>query len=169
LKTKTPDHDNHVVNGTSYDPRTPDEVMAVLEAARQNRIRLHLSLGFNDGPNAGMDWLEEFETYGYIGRSTGPIKVPLLIANRRSLGGGAILDHCIVRIRESAGGKVLYQHPKYHTGTLETRFKAAKTTLSDGRILSVEVIRDGQVHAAFENPSQARRYLQKLGVVAPLV
>ena len=32
-------------NGTSYDVRTPDEVVAILEDARQNRTRLHVSLG----------------------------------------------------------------------------------------------------------------------------
>ena len=99
------------VNGTFYDERTPGEVIRVLESARQNRIRLHISLGNTE---TGRDWLEEFETHGYIGRSMGPVKVPLLIANRRSLGGGAILDHCVVRIRTAAGGWVLWQHPAYH-------------------------------------------------------
>ena len=82
-----------VISGTSYDIRTPDEVVRVLENARANRTRLHVSLGHTDGPNAGLDWLEEFEAHGLIGRSMGPIKVPLLVANSRSLGGGALLDH----------------------------------------------------------------------------
>src|SRR5437899_9975118 len=94
-----------IVNGTSFDERTPDEVIRVLENARLNRTRLHVSLGEtdNDRGQLGRDWLEEFETHGYIGRSMGPVKVPLLIANRRSTGGGAILDHCIIRIRLSSG------------------------------------------------------------------
>ena len=155
-------------NGTSYDVRTPDEVVTVLENARQNRNRLHVSLGETEGPNAGRDWLEEFETHGYVGRSMGPVKVPLLIANRRSLGGGAILDHCIVRIRESAGGRVLYLHPQYHHGSLEIRRKAEPVALPDGRILTVDVLRDGEVHAAFENVEKARRWVRKLGVTAPI-
>ena len=111
-------------NGTSFDERTPDEVIRVLENARQNRTRLHISLG---DQQTGRDWLEEFETHGYVARSMGPMKVPLLVANRRSLGGGAILDHCIVRIRESAGGRVLYRHPDYHHGTLEIRQKTVES------------------------------------------
>ena len=154
-----------IVNGTSYVSRTPDEVIRVLESARSNRTRLHISQGDTD---TGRDWLEEFETHGYVGRSMGPIKVPLLIANRRSIGGSAILDHCIVRIRESAGGRVLYQHPKYHHGVLEIRRKTEPVQLPDGRILALDVLRDGTVHASFESIAQARRWVHKLGVTAPI-
>jgi hypothetical protein len=154
-----------ITNGTSYDSRTPDEVVRVLEATRSNRTRLHISLGDTE---TGRDWLEESDAYGYIGRSMGPIKVPLLIANRRSLGGGAILDHCIVRIRMSAGGRVLYQHPTYHHGNLEIHRKARPVELPDGRVLSVDVLRDGQLHASFEDLGQARRWVHKLGVTAPI-
>ncbi len=157
-----------LVNGTSYDERTPDAVIRVLENARLNRTRLHISLGHTDGPKAGLDWLEEFETHGYVGRSMGPVKVPLLVANRRSTGGGAILDHCIVRIRLSAGGQVLYRHPAYHHGSLEIRRKVEPVALPDGRVLTVDVLRDGEVHAAFENMDKARRWVNKLGVTAPI-
>ena len=154
-----------IINGTFYDTRTPDEIISVLEFARSNRTRLHISLGDTE---AGLDWLEEFESHGYIGRSMGPVKVPLMIANSRSVGGGAILDHCIVRIRESAGGRVLYQHPAYHFGAMETRLKAEPLTLPDGRILTVDVLRDGQLHASFTNMEAARRWVRKLGVTAPI-
>ena len=159
-----------IVNGTSYDSRTPDEVVRILENARANRTQLHISLGETDNDRGaiGRDWLEEFESYGYIGRSMGPTKVPLLIASRRSTGGGALLDHCIVRIRQSAGGRVLYQHPTYHFGNVEIRPKAEPVVLPNGRILTVDVLRDGELHAAFENMAQARRWVNKMGVVAPI-
>ena len=152
-------------NGTSYHDQSPDEVIRVLESARQNRSRLHISLG---DTASGRDWLEEFETHGYVGRSMGRVKVPLLIANTRSLGGASILDHCIVRIRESAGGRVLWQHPDYHHGRLEIRQKAEPVTLRDGRTLTVDVLRDGENHASFESIEKARRWVHKLGVAAPI-
>jgi len=153
-------------NGTTYHEETPDEVIRVLENARQNRTRLHISLG---DQQTGRDWLEEFETHGYVGRSMGPIKVPLIVANRRSLGGGSILDHCIVRIRTSAGGRVLWQHPSYHHGQLQLRHKTEPVTLPDGRTLTVDVLCDGELQSAFENITKARRYISKLGVRAEIV
>ena len=69
------------INGTSYDARTPDEVVAVLENARLNRQRVHVSLGETEGPEAGRDWMEESFVTGLIGRSTGSIKIPLLASS----------------------------------------------------------------------------------------
>jgi hypothetical protein len=155
----------NVVNGTSYHVESPAAVIEVLERARQSRTRIHVSYG---DTSTGNDWLEEFDVSGHVGWSMGPVKVPLLVANRRSLGGGAILDHCIVRIRESAGGRILYQHPSYHFGNLAIRPKVEPVTLPDGRTLNIDVIRDGQLHAAFESVEKARRWVHKLGVVAPI-
>lgn len=57
-----------IVSGTFYDERTPDEIIRVLEAARLNRTRLHISLGDTE---TGRDWLEEWDTHGYIGHRRG--------------------------------------------------------------------------------------------------
>lgn len=157
------------INGTSYDARTPDEVVAVLENARLNRQRVHVSLGETEGPQAGRDWLEESSVTGMIGRSAGSIKIPLIVHNRRSLGGPGLLDHCIVRIRTAAGGRVLWQHPSYHYGVIHIRPKAEPLVLEDGRTLRVDVLRDGQIQAAFEDVTKARRYINKLGVQAEIV
>ena len=153
------------INGTSYDNCTPDEVVAILEKARQTRTRLHVSLGDSE---SGRDWLEENDVYGVIGRSTGSVKIPLLIDNRRSLGAPGLLDHCIVRVRTSHGGRILWQHPGYHHGDLEIRQKAEPVTLRDGRVLKVDVLRDGELHASFESIEKARRWVHKLGVIAPI-
>lgn len=153
------------VNGTNYDVRTLDKVILVLESARQSRTRLHISFG---DVGTGEDWLEEWETHGIVGRSTGPVKVPLLIANRRSLGGAAILDHCIVRIWTSAGGTVLYQHDQYHHGSFELRKKAEPVLAAGGHTLAVDVFRDGQLHACFRDFGAARLWLRRVGVTGPI-
>lgn len=164
--------DYKVVNETYYDKRTPDEVIRVLENARQGRYRLHISLGETDNERGqlGRDWLEEYMSFGYIGRSTGPHKIPLLVHNARSMGGPALLDHCIVRIRYASGSKrVLYQHPNYHHGKITIARKVIPVDLPDGRQLTVDVHRDGQEQAAFEDIGKARRYVNKLGVQAEIV
>ena len=150
-----------IVDGTFYHASTPIEVIAVLENARLNRTRLHISLG---DVASGRDWCEEYECFGFVSRSTGSIKVPLILPLSRSIGGGAILDHCIVRIRHSSGGRVLYQHPEYHHGKIEVRQKEQPVALEDGRSLLVDVLRDGKVQAAFESVAKANRYVQKLGL-----
>jgi len=96
--------------GTWFTPGTPQNVKSLLEGLRQSKTRV--SILYGDG-ETGMAW-EEREISGTIGRSMGPIKTPLLIANRNSRGGEALLTDCIVRIRESAGKRVLYQHPTFH-------------------------------------------------------
>ncbi len=153
------------INGTSFDVRTPDEVVTILENARQTRTRLHVSLGDSE---SGRDWIEENMVHGVIGRSTGSIKIPLLLHNQRSLGGPGLLDHCIVRIRESAGGRVLWQHSGYHHGRMEIRQKSEPVTLRDGRTLTVDVLREGELHASFESVEKARRWVHRLGVTAPI-
>jgi len=158
-----------IVNGTFFDERTPDAVIRVLENARASRTRLHISLGETNDERGrlGQDWLDE-NGYGYIGRSTGSIKIPLLIHNMRSLGGPGLLDHGIVKISTS-NGRVLWQHVKYHHGQIRIQPKAEPLVLEDGRILRVDVLRDGQVQAAFEDVTKARRYIHKLGVRAEIV
>lgn len=98
-------------NGTCYHQDTDKEMIMRLEHLRIFQTRCHFHWG---DANTGKDWKDIFNIVGHIGRSTGSIKIPILLYNSRSLSGGGILDHCIVKITESRGGRVLYQHPKYH-------------------------------------------------------
>jgi len=105
----------NIINGTHYHEKTPQDVIDVLERARANQWRLRIHYG---NPLIGRDWNEEYDVTGRIGRSMGPVKVPLLLFDRRSMCGSAVLDHCIVRIRFSNGQRDgydnLYCHPNYH-------------------------------------------------------
>ncbi len=89
------------------------------QEVRETIVRLYLSkkrVRFHWGDTkTGRDYGDVYDVSGTVGRSTGTQKIPLLIHNRRSMGGGAILDNCIVKITESSGAKkVLYEHPNYH-------------------------------------------------------
>lgn len=101
-----------VVNGMSFDIRTNDKVIAVLDNALRNRTRIRVHYGDIE---TGKDWNDVYDVTGYVGRSSGSIKIPLLVHNTRSMGGGGLLDHCIIKITTSAGKHLLYQQPNYHT------------------------------------------------------
>ena len=106
-------------NGTSYDQRVPKEMVELLEDIRINKIRVRFHWG---EAATGEDWGDCYDVEGTLGRSTGTSKVPLLINNSRSLGGGAILGHCIVKITTTRKPlKTLYCHPKYHVKEVEVK------------------------------------------------
>lgn len=97
------------MNVTSFNKNTPQKVREILEWARENHKRIRIYYG---DKKTGRDWCESYDTIGYIGRSCGQVKVPLLISNRNSCSGPAILDDCIVKI--TYDHQVLYEHPTYH-------------------------------------------------------
>ena len=99
-----------VENGTYYHPETPSTVIRALENARVAGYRVELVYG---DVASGRAWdPSATPDTGTIGRSMGPMKSALLIRTRRSMGGDAILTHCIVAIRYTTGKRgYLYKHP----------------------------------------------------------
>lgn len=89
-----------IVNGTTYHDETPKEVIDILERSRNTRLRLRIHYGDTE---TGCEWGDVER--GHVGRSSGQIKIPLVIKTRNSLGGAGVLDHCIVLIAESKGGR----------------------------------------------------------------
>ena len=105
-------------SGTYYSEETPDEVIRVLELVRGTNQRIKIYVGDRE---TGRDWMEESDKTGKIGRSSGRVKIPILLSTVDSTGGGAILDDCIVKIVTSPAisARVLYQHPRYHQPHME--------------------------------------------------
>ena len=99
------------VGGTYFHDDTPDDLCriidALIESPRETRVRVFLG-----DKDTGRDWGEENDVTGYFGRSTGPRKVPLLINNRRSMGGPAVLDNCILKLKVN-GGQDLWTADNY--------------------------------------------------------
>jgi len=95
-----------VVNGTSYHEETSNSVISVLEYVRATKTRIILDYG---DVKTGRSWGDVYDITGTLGRSCGTQKVPILLHNKRSIGGGAILDNCIIKIVESKGKKILYK------------------------------------------------------------
>ncbi len=135
-----------VIDGISFDTKTPDVVCSIL--ALHNKLHYNgeaetrLRLWYGD-TQTGQAWPEEFETMGYIGRSCGRVKIPLMIKNSRSAGGGGILDHCVVAISAAQGGKFLYKHPSFSPGKWEVN--------------GTKVLHDGKDYAYCKTVPQAQR------------
>jgi hypothetical protein len=134
---------------TTFHNETPAAVRRELERARVLGYRVRLHYG---SQATGRDWLEGYGTEGYIGRSTGRVRVPLIVHNARSTGGPAILDHWIVRIVTAAGGRELYRHPNWHTPALEP-------VKSNGR--TFDVTADGEFYATFSSERARARFLSR--------
>ncbi len=85
-----------IVQETAYHVDTPDRVILLLEQARQARTRFKFHYG---DLKTGKAWGDV--EVGTVGRSTGEIKIPLLIKSRRSMGGTGLLDNCIIKIEHA--------------------------------------------------------------------
>lgn len=105
------------IKETWFDSDTPFEVRRILERYRKSGELIRVFYG---DPQTGRDWLEENESMGRVGRSSGIFKVPLMVEVGES-GGMAILDHCIVRIQDGKTGRDLYRHPAYTVPEMEIR------------------------------------------------
>jgi hypothetical protein len=137
------------MTSTHYASDTPQTVRDILESARESGRRLRIFYG---DAATGRDWMEESDVIGTIGRSTGAVRVPLMIAGARSLGGPQLLDHCIVRILDVATKRELYRHPRYNLPTLEIDEPATPD-------YKASVNANGTLHAQFRSAKSAAHYV----------
>jgi len=102
---------------TYFDPGTDRKAVRVLEQCRNAGTKVRLIQG---DPSTGHAWLAEHDIVGRIGRSTGTLKVPLLIEQGEHAG-CAILTACLLAIIDWDSGKFLFRHPTYRTPDLSIR------------------------------------------------
>lgn len=95
--------------GTWYDPDTAPEVKRQLDLAIKGGYRLRIEYGDSETGQVHGD----MQMAGYISRSTGVLKTPILVKTNRSHGGEPLLTASIVSITETPGGRRLWQHPTY--------------------------------------------------------
>lgn len=143
---------------TNYHDETPEGVINALEHARHSGERIRVFYGDTE---TGREWLEEWGTMGYVGRSCGRHSIPLLVHNARSFGGGGLLTNCIVKIMTTRTKRVLYQVPNYQAPNL-TISKPPKVI---GKVNLYEedyvagVYRDGDNVANFKSMEKAERWV----------
>lgn len=132
----------------NFHPETNDAVKAILNTLYQTKVRCRIFYG---DVETGKAWPEEYDTTGRIGRSTGSVKVPLLVNNARSIGGCAILDHCILAIFLT-DGQLMYKHPTFDVG--QWNIKPADIPEYTHSVYLNDII-----HARFKSKKQAYNYV----------
>lgn len=137
----------------SLDEGTLPEVGKILEHLLAQRVRCRIWYGNTE---TGLAWPDEYDVTGYIGRSTGTRRVPLMIHDTTSIGGGALMTAKILRIDVIWSRQTLYKHPLFHT-------KFERATISEAHSdcgVPYDVIDDdGECVAAFRSESSARRWI----------
>lgn len=108
--------------GTWFDYDTPGKVREILERYRKDGGRLRLFYG---DQKTGRCWMEENDVVGRVGRSTGTMQIPLLIADGEC-GGPGILDSCIVRLLDADTREEIYRQKNYHLPEMEIRAVGAE-------------------------------------------
>ena len=94
-----------------FDKDTDIEAALVLNSLFKSRKRVKIYYGDKE---SGRNWNEIFGIFGYVGRTTGTKKAPILVYSKRSYGGGLISTGSILAIRESSiNGSFLYEHSKF--------------------------------------------------------
>jgi hypothetical protein len=134
--------------GIYFGKNTPEKVKQIVSSniGRSNRFRFW----YGDGIT-GKNWNEENDVCGYIGRSTGPKKIPLLIAKKTSDGGGALMDDSIIKIVDTRTKKVLYQHQNFNQSVFTI------TPHSDLPQFAANVLQDGSIYARCKSIKNAIR------------
>lgn len=137
-----------------YSHIVDKKLVDVITRCISNRNRIRLWYG---DVKTGETWLEEYDVTGVISRSMGDrFKIPILIHNRRSYGGGAILTHCIVRIDDIETRAPLWKVDNFHFP--EFRIKVG----SGDYPYKVEVKKDNEdwkVDTCFKTDTQAHRWV----------
>jgi hypothetical protein len=88
-----------------------EALMSLIIRAWKYKFRIRVFYG---DIHTGRSWNEEYDVMGMIGRTTGDIKIPILIHNRRSWGGGALLLSSVIRIDDIEDKRTLWKLPNFH-------------------------------------------------------
>lgn len=149
-----------VINGTYYDRGTPHDLVAVLEACRAERRRVRI---FYCSQKDGCDLLEESDIIGVIGRSLGPIKVPLLVPIGDD-GGPQLMTSLIGVVQMVSSGFISYQRKDFYQPQM-------KSVPSEMKGYKWEVHTKGRddadfsVHARLKTEQGMKRWLETMTLV----
>lgn len=101
-----------------FEEGTDEQVANVVNRMYQTKKRYKVYFGCVD---TGKVYAEEYDTIGTVGKSTGQIKIPLMITRKGNMGGGALLPSLIVAVREMDTNYFIYKHSKFVEPTVEIK------------------------------------------------
>ena len=150
------DREYKKVGNTFFHLETSDELARIIDGLINDHREIRVRIFLGDRAT-GREWGEEHDVAGYMGRSTGTRKIPLMINNRRSLGGPGLLDHCILKLQTTAG-RVLWQAENYQPSTYEAK-EIEPCNFGNGKVYRAEGWKDGEMLIArFQTIGQAKRW-----------
>ena len=108
----------------------------------------------------GRSWNEEFDVSGYVGRSCGNLKIPILLNKKNSCYGGALSLGSIIRVDEISSHRTLWKVSNFHVEEMKVMLNKS---LKDYPF-SVMRKKDGSDFfddniANFKTEVQAKRYI----------
>ena len=131
-----------------------EDLMSLIVRAWEHRFRIRIFYG---DIHTGRSWNEEYDVMGIVGRSTGNIKIPILLSRKNSNYGGALLLSSVIRVDDIEDKKTLWKLPNFHVEELnvcsndsfELPWKVEKLN---------EETNKWQTQACFKTEIQAQRY-----------
>ena len=130
--------------GTWFRAATPEKLKRVINRLIHSEETIRL---FRGDPQTGKMEITDFEVLGRVGRSSGVLKVPLLLEDASGFG-SPIPDDRILRIVRASDRKVLYTVPSFRLPTFEV-------VLHTSADYPFGVNADGELHAAFSTYAKA--------------
>ena len=137
----------------TFDENTCDKVKTVLTECYNSNLRVRIWYG---DTKTGVSWMDEYDVVGTVGRSSGQAKIPLLINNCRSSGGGGILCHCIIRIDVIGSRRTIYKHPLFSVPLLTVATNNDNDTKNKYPFI---VLKNNELQAGFKNKKSAYNYV----------
>lgn len=139
-------------NQTFFEFGTDPTVKKVIENLMHKDEMIRLMVG---DPETGVDSCSEFEVVGFVGRSCGSMKVPLISEPGENFG-GPISTSRVLRILRVRDGKELYRHPKYQTPNVSVK----PEIYEKDRSYTWAGFHNGELVARFKKPYDAAEWAE---------
>lgn len=130
--------------GTWFAPETPVAIQKLVNRLIHSNEKVRI---FHGDRTTGRSWMEEFDVIGRVGRSTGTLKIPLLVSEEDNYG-RSLLEASIIRVIRCSDGKNLYRHPGFHVPPMQV-------VENEHPQYAASVLVEGVVEARFKSYAKA--------------